>query len=422
MTDVIVVGGGVAGLVAARRLALAKRSVAIVEASDRLGGSVARHIVGGIALDAGAESFATRKGTVAALATELGLGGEIVTPDREGGWLFPATGAPHPLPATSLLGIPGSPLAADVISVIGAGAAARAILDSLLPGVVGANARTLGELVRIRMGRAVVDQLVGPIAHGVHSTHPDALEVDRVAPGLRAALRREGSLSRAVRDLRAAGPAGSAVAGIRGGMARLVDELVADIERLGVDVRLGVPAESVDHTSVRVGDTELRGQVVVAAPGLVGERADGPLITLATLVLDAPGLANAPRGTGVLVAAGATNVRARALTHSTAKWQWLAERSDGREVVRLSFDDEPADLKATSIADASTLLGVALTDSNVVDFARAQWRRPAPRRASEGYAQTGIVEVGEAVAGSGLANVIAHAESTIEDYLRDDDA
>lgn len=81
MTAVVVVGGGVGGLVAARDLAKGGADVVLVEASDRLGGIVDRHTVAGIELDLGAESFATRGDTVGTLAIELGLGNEIVTPD-----------------------------------------------------------------------------------------------------------------------------------------------------------------------------------------------------------------------------------------------------------------------------------------------------------------------------------------------------
>lgn len=42
-----------------------------------------------------------------------------------------------------------------------------------------------------------------------------------------------------------------------------------------------------------------------------------------TLLLDAPGLSVAPRGTGVLTVF--TSHTAKALTHSTAKWGWLRE-------------------------------------------------------------------------------------------------
>ena len=78
MPGVIVVGGGIAGLVAARELAIGGCEVTLLEASDALGGRVARHTVAGIDLDAGAESFATRGGTVAAFVDELGLADAIV--------------------------------------------------------------------------------------------------------------------------------------------------------------------------------------------------------------------------------------------------------------------------------------------------------------------------------------------------------
>ena len=85
--DFVVVGGGIGGLVLARRLVLGGCSVVVLEASDHLGGTVARHTVGGIELDAGAESFATRGDTVATLARSLHLDDDIVEPNPEGAWL-----------------------------------------------------------------------------------------------------------------------------------------------------------------------------------------------------------------------------------------------------------------------------------------------------------------------------------------------
>ena len=249
---IFVVGGGVAGLVAARTLVLEGAEVTLLEASDRLGGTVTSHEVGGLTLDAGAESFATRRGTVAALATSLGLAADVVEPNPAGAWLQRTDGSTVPLPATNLLGIPGVPLASDVLSAIGARAAFRAQLDQLMPGTVGARSTTLGELVRRRMGRGVLDALVTPIVQGIHSRHPDELDLDRVAPGLRAALLREGSLARAVRELRGSATAGAAVNGIRGGVHRLVIELTADLARFGVDVRLGSRVTAVDATGVTV--------------------------------------------------------------------------------------------------------------------------------------------------------------------------
>jgi oxygen-dependent protoporphyrinogen oxidase len=406
----VVVGAGIAGLVAARALVLGGREVVVLEASDRAGGQVARHTVGGLELDAGAESFATRGGIVAGLADRLGLGDEIVAPAALPAWLYRADGTAMPLPATSLLGIPSVPLAQDVIDAIGMRGAARAAVDLLLPSTVGAKSATIGELVRRRMGSAVLDRLVAPVMRGVHSANPDDLPLDRAAPGLRSALSREGSLSHAVASLRERSPAGSQVAGIRGGVVVLVDRLLADLERFGVPVRLGVTVDEVGPGQLRVDGEVLHGEVLVAAPGVAADRAPGRMISLVTLVVDQPELAAAPRGTGLLVELGAPGVAARALTHLTAKWPWIAERAGGLHALRLSYDGDTADIE-TAVADAGILLGIPL--NRPVDAAVVTWERAVPRT----HAVDGMHYVGEAGSGTGLAAVIAQAQSEAERLL-----
>jgi oxygen-dependent protoporphyrinogen oxidase len=409
---VLVVGGGIAGLVAARRLVLGGRDVTVLESTDRLGGQVARHSVGGIDLDAGAESFATRGGTVADLATRIGLGGDIVRPAGLPAWLYRADGTAKPLPATSVLGIPGVAFAQDVIDAIGLRAAVRAQLDVLLPSLIGSRSATIGELVRRRMGSAVVEQLVAPVVRGVHSMSADELSLDRAVPGLRAALLRDGSLTHAVRGMTMSAAAGSRVAGIRGGIVRLVDELEADLERFGVEVRLNSPVSELTSAGLTVGRDRLAGQVLVAASGVGVEADPGRQITLVTLVVDQTELDSAPRGTGVLVAEGAPGVEARALTHLTVKWPWLAERAGGLHALRLSYDGAPQDVALWAARDAATLLGMPI--GRVVDTASVTWERAAPRR----HSVDGIRYVGEAGAGTGLAAVIGQAEAEADELLR----
>lgn len=426
MTDVVVVGGGVAGLVAARDLAKGGAHVVLVEGSGVLGGMVRRHTVAGLDLDMAADSFATRNDAVGRLAIELGLGNEITTPDPRGAWLMTRTGAVHPIPQTGLLGIPGSPMAADVLAVVGQKAALRAQMDSLLPSLVGAKATSLGELVRKRMGERVLDDLVVPIVAGVHSTHPDHLDPDRVAPGLRAALLREGSLARAVLALRARATAGSAVQGIRGGIVRLVDELVADTETYRVDVRLHTRATAIEEHAVEVvgaaGGTERLHADHVVASTPDPSRTTAPRrtgIELVTLVVDQPELDAAPRGTGMLVHPDAEGVAAKAVTHATVKWPWLAEAAAGRHVLRLSYTTagsggadvatslpvDPTDATGTrATRDASALLGVAIAPSAVVGAASVRWHGPDTTAA--GLAE-GVVGIGEATSGRGLAGIVA---------------
>jgi oxygen-dependent protoporphyrinogen oxidase len=413
MPSAIIVGGGIAGLVMARDLVLGGVEVTLLESSHHLGGKVARHTVAGLDLDAGAESFATRRNTVADLARQLGLESEIARPNPRGAWLQSAEGLAKPLPRTSILGIPGTALAADVIEVIGFWAALRGQLDELMFGFIGSRERSLGGLVRRRMGRQMLEQLVAPVTLGIHSRHPDDLALDVVAPGLRAAMRRTGSLSHAVRELRDAAPAGAAVSGIVGGMFGLVEALTRDLDRFGVTVWLDAPVAAVDASTVtRIDGEMLHADMVVLACPLLP--AGAPAIVLATLVVDAPELDVAPRGTGVLVARDPadTTLRAKALTHATAKWDWLAGRvKPHRHVLRLSYDGieaagaDDALLCKLALRDASALLGVSLAESSIVAFARAEWSAPPSRPEPV----DGVTLVGEGVAGTGLAAVIAHA-------------
>lgn len=425
--DCIVVGGGMAGLVAARELVLGGLSVIVLEASGRLGGKVRSHVVDGITLDAGAESFATRRGTVADLANRLGLGDDVVLPNPTGAWLQPDDATAVPLPKAGMLGIPSVPLAADVIDVVGVGAALRAQLDSLLPGFVGAGEQTLGGFVAKRMGRRVVERLVAPVTLGVHSRHPDDLLLDVVAPGLRAGLKREESLASAVRAMRAAAPAGSAVAGVRGGIARLVSQLEGALERFGVDVRLDSPAAAADATGVtlRDGSRLTARAVVLAAPddGLTGA---GPTetpaaqprndVVLATLVVHSEALDAAPRGTGVLVGAACTSVTAKALTHATSKWPWLAEKAgEHRHVLRLSYDAGRVEglgndeLRSLAASDAATLLDTAFAAEDVLGFARVDWIAAGADPRSR---DNGVTRIGETASGTGLAAVVHGAQAS----------
>lgn len=401
---VVVVGGGVAGLVAARALVLAGRDVVLVERSARLGGQLASHSVAGIELDAGAEAYAVRGEELPRLLRALKLADDIVRPVAAPAWLHRADGSAVPLPATSLLGIPGVPLARDVIDAIGLRAALRAQLDNLLPGLVAAKAETVGELVRRRMGAAVLDGLVAPVVRGVHSVAPDELEVDRVAPGLRAALLRQGSLAAAVRARREAAPAGALVASLRGGLHRMVTALAADLERFGVEVRTGAEVTAADERGVTIaGGERIPGEVVLAAP--LDVDAPRTRTAVATIAVDAPELADAPRGTGVLVAPGAPEVTARALTHLTAKWEWLAA-STPLHLIRLSYDDAVDVTPDLAHRDAQTLLGRSLPAP--VDSAVVRWERVG-RRSDAEHAIDGMRRVGEAESGTGLASVVPYA-------------
>src|SRR5690606_30249852 len=147
-------------------------------------------------------------------------------PRAGGAWLAGLPGGiAAPLPKGGVLGIPAVAFAKDVVRIIGWRGAWRAYTDRMRPLLTIGQERSLGRLVRTRMGDLVHDRLVAPVTAGVYSANPDDIDVDIAAPGLNAEMSASGSLSGGVANLlgrraeRAAGKApGSAVEGLAGGM------------------------------------------------------------------------------------------------------------------------------------------------------------------------------------------------------------
>lgn len=251
-TRVTVVGGGIAGLVAALECAKVGMPVTVVEASDRLGGCVAAAELDGRILDVAADGFSTSGGHVRALVDELGLGDSVVAPLPGGRWIAglpghgSASGDAAPLPEDTVLGIPANSWAEDVRRFIGWRGAWRAYLDRLRPPLTIGHERRLGTLVRTRMGERVLEAMVAPVTRGVFGVEPDDIDVDAAAPGLNAALTRAGSLSGAVAQVLAEGPSG-ARASLEGGMHRLVDALARALTDLGAELRTGFQVGAVRH-------------------------------------------------------------------------------------------------------------------------------------------------------------------------------
>lgn len=459
----IVIGGGVAGLVAAHELVQTGHRVTVLEAAQNFGGCLRRMQVAGLEIDAGAESFAVRSNIVADYLAELDLTEQIVPTSGVSAWLTQQQDEQvrsHPLPSSAMLGIP-SQLGADSLrNLIGRAAAVRAAADLVapMPKKWATEKLSIGEVVRQRMGSAVLEQLVSPVVAGVYSTDPNQVDIDGAAPGLRQAMQDTGSLARAVAKLQQDAPAGSRVAGLNGGMYTLITTLVAELQAAGVNLVRNAPVSSVEYNQyVQQPFTVHSHQELLQADKLVvATEADAALsllhgvlpdwqtakdsrpansIALVILVVDKPELDEAPRGSGVLVTAGGP-IKAKAMTHSTAKWPWLAEETGpGTHVLRLSYgrigqhetlveSGNDAALLSQAIADASNILGVALHEEDVLGSAISRFSDMVPligtaqreRNASlEAQLATipGLYAVGAWRSGTGLARVIAHTRAQL---------
>lgn len=455
--DVVVIGAGISGLVAARDLALGGARVAVCELADRPGGRIAETALGNTSFDLGAEGFATRTTAVAELCAELGLADQIVSPAPLGSWLVQAkpdsrTGmhTAQPLPAAGSLGIPTHPLSRASRRVLGPLGAARAVIEPLLPPRVGQHTRSWGELVAARLGPRVRDRLVAPVALGVYSTDPQRLRLD-VLPALKREYARCGSLVTAARTLRASSAAtGGAIAGLRGGMHTLIAALCDELRAAGVLIRPqnrvheihraadGWLVDGIFTRAVLLAVPEREARRLMPEVQWKGEAAAAVPVEVVLLQIEGAQLGAAPRGTGALVAHAphsgdnrGERIAAKALTHVTAKW---GERAtglpQGHHVLRLSYGrpgEPPAtaglsDAEAAKLAarDATRILGLD-TELHVVAHARQAWtnttRSAAAAHLERGALAPGVWCAGDWVSGTGLASVVPAARETARHIL-----
>lgn len=322
----------------------------------------------------------------------------------------------YPLPAAGVLGIPTQPLAPEVRRAIGTPAALRAWADRVLPTRAARDGNgTLGEVVRRRMGRRVLESLVEPVVRGVFSATAEHLPIATASPALARELASGASLAAAAQRVRAASPAGSQVARVAGGMHGLTTALQARITANGGVLRTGAEVTALRHDGVDLaGGEHLAGRVVLAAADLVRLPRTTRRITVVALAVRCPALDAAPRGTGALVARDTPGITARALTHTSAKWG--SGSGDGVHLVRLSYDEPPAqDIPA---ADLAAVTGVPAGEIEVIEDRRRTWVRTiAVESAAVEGSPSEVPAIGEASGRTGLAAIVSHAREVAADLI-----
>jgi oxygen-dependent protoporphyrinogen oxidase len=241
----VVVGGGVSGLAAAHRAVEvghargAPVDLTLVEARDRLGGTIATERADGFLVEAGPDSFLSEKPWALALCRRLGLEDRLVrTDDRFRKTFVWFRGRLHALPEGFQLLAPTRVLPFVASGLFSWPGKARMALDLLLPrgaaalGRAGEDDESLGAFVRRRLGREALERVAQPLVAGIYTADPDDLSLAATMPRFLEAERRERSLIlalwRASRRAPTAGTSGarwSLFVTFRRGMEELVTEL-----------------------------------------------------------------------------------------------------------------------------------------------------------------------------------------------------
>src|SRR5437762_14014944 len=97
--DVVIVGGGIAGLATAYELSKQGASFVVLERAPRAGGVIFSEEVGGFTIDGGPDSLLVQKPAAIALCEELALGGRLVATKPPRIAYIHRPGPLHPLPA-----------------------------------------------------------------------------------------------------------------------------------------------------------------------------------------------------------------------------------------------------------------------------------------------------------------------------------
>jgi oxygen-dependent protoporphyrinogen oxidase len=343
----VVVGGGIAGLAAAHRAVEVAREhgraldLVLVEASRRLGGTIATEHVGGFRLEGGPDSFISEKPWALALAERLGLGPRLRRTDERYRRTYVARGRRLlPLPEGFLLLAPTRVwpvLRSPLLSWPGK---LRMGLDLLLPRGPAAADESLGAFVRRRLGREALERIAQPLAAGIYTADPDRLSLAATMPRFLALEREHRSLilglRRSATARERAGASGARwtlFVTLAGGMGELVDALAARLPAGAV--RLGRAATALARERgrwrVRLADGDaLDADAVVLA---------GPAYATAALVGDLdPPLARALDGIAYASSAVVALAYPRAaIRHPLDAFGFVVPRTEGRATLACTF-------------------------------------------------------------------------------------
>ncbi|MER5902870.1 MULTISPECIES: protoporphyrinogen oxidase [Streptomyces] len=354
--QVVVIGGGIAGLAAAHRLLDRGARVTVLEASDRVGGKLLPGEIAGARVDLGAESMLARRPEAVALAREVGLADRLQPPATATASLW-TRGALRPMPKGHVMGVPGT--ATALSGVLSDEGLARIERDAELPRTEVGDDVAVGEYVAARLGREVVDRLVEPLLGGVYAGDAYRISMRLAVPQLFAAVRTHVSLTEAVREIQAKAAAaqqtGPVFMGIEGGVGQLPLAVARSVRARGGEILTGttvtelrraedggwrvVAGGRVLHAdgvvvAVPAGAAAalLRAEAPAAATELAGvEYASMALVTLAYRRADI----TLPEGSGFLVPP-VDGHTIKASTFASRKWGWIAEENPDLLVLRTS--------------------------------------------------------------------------------------
>ncbi|HEU4343482.1 MAG TPA: protoporphyrinogen oxidase [Candidatus Binatia bacterium] len=186
---VVVIGGGIAGLAAAHQLfELSKEKsleldILLLEASPRLGGTIASERVGEFLVEAGPDSFITEKPWALRLCERLGLAPRLLSTQAAYQKIHVVhRGKLEALPEGFFLLAPTRFWPFVQTPLFSWSGKLRMACEMFLPrGKIGQD-ESLGSFVRRRFGNEALERVAQPLVGGIYASDPDLLSLAATTP------------------------------------------------------------------------------------------------------------------------------------------------------------------------------------------------------------------------------------------------
>lgn len=242
MKRVLIIGGGITGLAAAYRLEQTPGvHVTLVEKETRLGGKLFTEQIDGFIVEAGADSFLSRKPRGVGLCEELGVAEQLCGRDpRHNRTFIRRHGQLHPIPEGLTGLVPTNLDALNNTPLLSAEGKTRVAQEPHIPPAADPGDESIAAFMSRRMGQEVYEELIEPLMSGIYAGDGAQLSLAATFPQLRQIEQKHSSLLRGLTTAHGQSSPYPPFVSFPGGMSELVESLIARLKRTTLLSGVGV--------------------------------------------------------------------------------------------------------------------------------------------------------------------------------------
>ncbi|MFH2035507.1 MAG: protoporphyrinogen oxidase [Candidatus Zixiibacteriota bacterium] len=190
--DTVIIGGGISGLSLLHYLRTGRsdKSVVLIEAENRLGGTIGTDIINGFSFDWGPNGFLDREPLTLELCNQLGLNDQLEKANSNISNRFI-------LRKGKLRQVPMSPpkfITSDILSLLGK---LRVMMEPFIRSIGDEN-ESIYRFAQRRIGTAAADYLIQPMVSGIYGGIAERLSLESCFPTMREMETEYGSLFKAM--------------------------------------------------------------------------------------------------------------------------------------------------------------------------------------------------------------------------------